>query len=317
MAYQSTQETVLALIGKDGAAMAGQEHLAALLGRNGSAINFQVSISVLYDPTVQTITDAGIVTFDLLVAEDGNFYSDRVWGDVLLEEDGDLDADRVIAEVLFDFDETSPRAPTYEPMSDFLFPTLPGLEWGGTKEPKFSTQISPHVSGREVRASNYAYPIWTWELSYEFLRAGAEAELQTLMGFFLARSGSFDTFLYDDPDENNALTGVVMGTGDNTQTKWSFYKTYAGFTEPCGYVDQSTIRVYFNSGSGPQLQLTGWTFTSPNQISFSIPVPLGTTIIADYTWYYRVRFGEDAQSYAQFMFQLWELNKVTLQSVKP
>ncbi|MEI8032784.1 MAG: DUF2460 domain-containing protein [Chlorobiaceae bacterium] len=198
-------------------------------------------------------------------------------------------------------------------MSDYLFPTLPGLQWDIVKAPKFSTQIAPHLSGREVRISSYAYPVWTWEMSYEFLRAGAEEELQTLMGFFLKRSGSFDTFLYQDPDETNIMTAVALGTGDATQSKWTLSKTYAGFTEPCGYVDPASIRVYFNAVE----QTSGWSFISPNQISFTTPPSIGVTITASYTWYYRVRFGEDRQDYNQFMFELWELKKVTLQSVKP
>lgn len=198
-------------------------------------------------------------------------------------------------------------------MSDYLFPTLPGLDWDIQKTPAFSTQISSHVSGREVRVSNYAYPIWTWEMSYEFLRAGAEEELQTLMGFFLARSGTFDTFLYADPDEDNVLTKVTLGIGDSSQTVWHLSKTFAGFTEPCGYVDPSSIRVYF----GDVEQLSGWTFFSPNGIVFASAPPIDTVVKADYTWYYRVRFGDDSQTYSQFMFELWELQKVTLKSVKP
>jgi len=150
-------------------------------------------------------------------------------------------------------------------------------------------------------------------MSFEFLRAGAEQELQALEGFFLARRGKFDTFLYHDPDENNVLTGAAVGTGDNSQTKWTLYKTFAGFAEPCGYVDPASIHVYF----GAIEQTTGWSFVSPNQLVFDVPVPLGTVITANYHWYYRVRFDEDSHQYNQFMFRLWELKKLTLKSVKP
>ncbi len=38
---------------------------------------------------------------------------------------------------------------------------------------------------------------------------------------------------------------------------------------------------------------------------------------ASYTWYCRVRFGKDVQDYNNFMYQLWNLKKLTLEMVKP
>jgi len=219
--------------------------------------------------------------------------------------------------VLYDITQLSPNTEEYNPVSDYLFPTLAGLTWNIVKKPKFSTVIAPHVSGREVRVSNYSYPLWEWDMTYEFLRADSHNELQTLMGFFLQRQGSFDTFLYKDANEVNVIVGGSVGAGDGALTKYTFYKTYAGFTEPIGYVNPATLHVFFTVGGVTTEQTTGWTFVSPNQIVFDVPPATGTTITASYTWYYRVRFGEDAQDYSNFMYQLWELKKLTLQSVKP
>ena len=44
-------------------------------------------------------------------------------------------------------------------------PTLPGQGWSVKKTPIFSTRISPHVSGREVRASLYAHALYQFELT--------------------------------------------------------------------------------------------------------------------------------------------------------
>lgn len=224
---------------------------------------------------------------------------------------------QTVLQVLYDITQLSPIVEVYDPVSNYLFPTLKGLAWNIVKKPKFSTVISPHVSGREVRVSNYSYPLWEWDMSYEFLRADSHNELQTLMGFFLQRAGSFDTFLYKDADENNVVVNGSLGAGDGALTKFTFYKTYAGFTEPIGYVDYTTLHIYFTVGGITTEQLSGWTFISPNQVNFTFPPPIGTTITASYTWYYRVRFNEDAQDYSNFMYQLWELKKLTLQSVKP
>jgi hypothetical protein len=40
-----------------------------------------------------------------------------------------------------------------------VFPALPGLAWGVTKAPTFQTRIQRAVSGRELRALDYPYPL--------------------------------------------------------------------------------------------------------------------------------------------------------------
>ena len=62
---------------------------------------------------------------------------------------------------------------------------------------------------------------------------------------------------------------------------------------------------------------TTWTLVTPNTLLFAVPPAKGVVVSAGYTWYYRVRFGEDAQNYNNFMYQLWDLKKLTLEMVKP
>jgi uncharacterized protein (TIGR02217 family) len=306
------------LIGQDGHALADQVAAPCLIAGAPRASCDLVALAVLYELLPPAVAYADQESVSALIEEDGRFYTDTLAAACLIEEDGRFYADCLATAVLFGLDELSPHAENYEPMSDYLLPSLPGLAWNTVRRPKFSTPIAPHVSGREVRISNYAYPIWEWEMSYEFLRAGAEQELQTLIGFFLARRGQFDTFLFLDPEEqDNALTAVTVGTGDAAQTKWTLFKTWAGFAEPCGYVDPASVHVYFTASGATVEQTSGWTFVSPNQIDFATPPPTGTVITADYAWYYRVRFGEDSQDYNNFMFNLFELKKMTVVSVKP
>ena len=46
-----------------------------------------------------------------------------------------------------------------------IFPVLPGLAWS---EPTFQTPIQRAVSGRELRALDYPYPLWQFALVYDF-----------------------------------------------------------------------------------------------------------------------------------------------------
>ena len=76
-------------------------------------------------------------------------------------------------------------------------PLTPGLSWSVHVAPKFKTRVASHVSGREIRTAWQQYAIYDLTLTFELLRGDATQELQTLMGFFLARQGQFDTFLLD------------------------------------------------------------------------------------------------------------------------
>lgn len=292
---------------------------AVLLLEAGGARSSQHCLSVLYEPALPRAHLSAQVLGEVLLERPASSCVEQLSASWLLQGEAAVQAQQLALQVLYGYDELSPHAQELQPVSDHLLPTLPGLAWQVKKRPKFSTAIASHVSGREVRVSNYAYPIWEWEMRYEFLRADAHQELQQLMGFFLARAGAFDTFLYRDPSEEHEVQGQLLALGDGASTKFTLSKSYGGFTEPCGYVDSSSLTVAFVpvGATLAQPQPSGWSFVSPNQLVFSVPPPVGTQVRVDFTWYYRVRFGEDSQSYENFMFDLWQLQKLTLQSVKP
>lgn len=113
-------------------------------------------------------------------------------------------------------------------MSNALFPTLPGLTWDVVKSPRWNTRVQQSVGGKEIRAQFYARPLWQWQLKYERLLGGAAGtELQTLVGFFHARQGKFDSFLFSDPADN-AVTAHGFGVGDGTTTQFQLQRTLAG-----------------------------------------------------------------------------------------
>jgi uncharacterized protein (TIGR02217 family) len=290
-----------------------------LLVEKGGICCSRSSLSVLYEPAVPSAHQSAQAVSEVLVTCTANTATQLLASSWLLQAPASVLARRTLLQVMYGLDEPSPLTQEMQPVSDYLLPTLPGLAWHVKKRPKFNTAIASHVSGREVRVSNYAYPIWEWEMKYEFLRADAHTELQQLMGFFLARAGSYDTFLYRDPSEDNMVLNHLLVVGDGATTKFTLTKSYGGFTEPCGYVDSSTLAIRFQAplATDPLPQTTGWSFVSPNQIVFAVPPPVGTSVWIDFTWYYRVRFAEDSQDYDNFMFEMWQLQKLSIQSVKP
>jgi uncharacterized protein (TIGR02217 family) len=130
-------------------------------------------------------------------------------------------------------------------MSNEVFPSLPGLKWNQAKTPVFSTRIQRSTSGREAAAAFYQYPVYTFDLSYEVLRDDTlHNELKQLLGFYLARQGAFESFLYRDPSDYQA-SNQVIATGDGNTLAFQMIRTYgagnATFVEPILNIQQPTL----------------------------------------------------------------------------
>jgi uncharacterized protein (TIGR02217 family) len=196
-------------------------------------------------------------------------------------------------------------------MSNAVFPTLQGLKWGITKTPMWSTKTQKSANGRELRAAYFSYPLWKFSLSYEVLRANAMAELQTLVGFFNARQGSFDSFLYQDPDDK-WVTAQAFGVGDGVTTKFQLVRDYGGFVEPV-VATSGTPSIYV---AGTLKTLTTHYTLVDGLVTFTTPPASGAILTWTGGFYYRVRFLQDSAEFEQFMYQLWTSKKIEFQSIK-
>jgi len=162
------------------------------------------------------------------------------------------------------------------------------------------------VSGRELRASFYANPIWKWTLNYEVVRSKtALPELASILGFFNLRQGSFDSFLYADPTDYTT-TNQVIGVGNGSTTKFTLLHSIGAWTEPIGYSDNITV-VTVNDVA----VLTGITNDGVS-VTFATAPANGAVIKWGGTFYYRVRFVKDESDFENFMKDLWTLKKLEL-----
>lgn len=209
-----------------------------------------------------------------------------------------------------------------------IFPTLPGLGWSVSKAPRFSTRIQRAVSGRELRVLDQPNPIWTWTLTYSLLRdqndtRGASGpgigydELRTLMGFFLQQQGAFQPFLFDDPTDDR-VSGQAIGTGDGSATVFQLVRSMGvvlpggGFAEPIT-APNTVSTIYFN---GVRQSPSGYTIDpATGLVTFTAPPPAGQLVSVDFTYFFRVRFADDTAEFENFLYQLWALRQVKLQSV--
>lgn len=199
-------------------------------------------------------------------------------------------------------------------MSNAVYPTLPGLSFGVVRSPIWNTITKLSTSGREYRAARYTTPLYKYTLSYEFLRsASTYAELQTLVGFFNARRGSFDSFLFTDPDDNS-VTAQLIGTGNGALTQFQLLRQFGGFSEPV-YDLNGSPSVYV-SGTLKTLG-TDYTLSASGLITFSAALATGAAVTWTGSFYRRCRFLQDSLEFSKFMNLLWEAKKVEFQSVKP
>lgn len=167
-----------------------------------------------------------------------------------------------------------------------LFPTLLGLQWPVGKTPEFSTKISEHVSGREVRTAFWQYPRYLIDLSFEWLsQKNGKTDCDTLMGFFLQRQGSFDAFLFHDKTDYKRIDEPMLETPDGVDFRqFTFVRALGGFTEPVGQVDEGrTVSVYVKGTKD---------FIVPSSGPYTIAVPSGVAYLADFG----VMFGATAMT---------------------
>ena len=203
-----------------------------------------------------------------------------------------------------------------------VFPSLPGLAWSVSKTPTFQTRIQRAVSGRELRALDYPYPLWQFTLVFDLLRDNPAAgydELRTLMGFFMLCQGAFGTFLFRDPSDDQ-VTGQQIGVGNASATIFQLQRSMGatlpggGFLEPI-LAPNLVSAVYLDGVT--QSPASYGVDPRTGLVTFATAPGSGLVITADYSYYFRCRFIDDSYAFEDFMFRLWQLKKLTFISVRP
>jgi uncharacterized protein (TIGR02217 family) len=198
-------------------------------------------------------------------------------------------------------------------MSQAVFPTLAGLTWNVIKAPLWSTKVQRSAGGKELRAAFWSAPIYTWTLTYEMLRqAAAFTEFQTLIGFFNARQGMFDSFLFTDPVDNAVVT-QNFGTGDGVKTQFQLVRTYGGNNE--NVFDTNAVPQIFVNGVLKTVT-TDYSISATGLVTFVVAPGAALAVTWTGSYYWRVRFDIDQAEFNNFLSQLWEAKKITFVSVK-
>ena len=199
-------------------------------------------------------------------------------------------------------------------MSSAIFPTLPGLTWDIQRTPVWSTTKKTSVSLREFRTANASYPRYKYKLSFEFLRQRTGyTEMATLAGFFNARQGGFDSFLFTDPDDYT-VTSQVLGVGDGSNKLLQLVRTWGGFVEPVYDANSAPV---IDLGGTVQTLGTHYTLSATGRVTFVTAPGAGVVVNWTGTYYRRLCFNQDAADFSQFTKNLWSLKTLELITAKP
>lgn len=195
-------------------------------------------------------------------------------------------------------------------MSNAILTIPPGLSWGSSRSPVWSTISKEAVSGRATLSSNFSYPMWSYKLKFEFLRARtAFPEMQALAGFYNARNGGADTWLFNDVDDNTCVA-QLLGLGDGISTDYQLVRAFGGYTEPI--FEPNVITSVTVNGSP-----VAYTHLGAGLVRLTVAPAGGQTIAWNGTFYWRCRFMQDNLSFEQFMRQLWQLGTLEFKTWKP
>jgi uncharacterized protein (TIGR02217 family) len=205
-------------------------------------------------------------------------------------------------------------SPPPAPASYPSFPTLTTLGWSTHISPRFATDVADLVSGRSVRRSRYAAPLYDIELTYELLRsAAAYAELQEVAGFFAAMLGKATPF-WVAPPGLASLAAQAIGTGDGSTSVFPLLATAGGYSAAAQgtsgvsavYLDGAPLgasRYAISAGAAPM-------------VTIAPPPAAGVSVTADFGLLMLCRFSDDFVDLEEFMAMLWTFKTVKLQTVR-
>ena len=209
-------------------------------------------------------------------------------------------------------------------MGNAIFPTLKGLTWDIVKTPMFSTQIIRSVGGNEIRASYYQTPLWSWKMSFEFLdnEMGSTKDLDALLKFYTDQEGAYTSFLFADPTQL-VVDDVPAGTGDGHTQIFNVTAPYAPqqmFYPVNSYPYMAVdARVYI---SGTLIDPAHYALSAVNSTEITItftditPADHAPVKISNVLVWWRCRFADDSLEFNEFMYNLWDLKTLTIQSVR-
>lgn len=198
-------------------------------------------------------------------------------------------------------------------MSNAVLPVTAGFKLEAEKIAIWDgVEISRSQSMDETAVLCQSYPLYEINLSVEVLREAflgtSLNEARALLGFFNLRSGSYDSFLYSDP-EDYTVTDQTFGVRDGTTTQFQLVRTWGGYSEPVENVNSLTN---LKSNGGALTSPTNYSISSTGLVTLTSAGTAGHVLTWSGTYYWRVRFNAARMAFRRMFRDLHELKNLPL-----
>ncbi len=170
------------------------------------------------------------------------------------------------------------------------------------EEIQYLTVVSESEAGKEQRYQKWLRPKRTFRVT---LRARNASQTDDIWRFYTRHKGSFDSFLFQNPNEN-PVTAETVGSGDGVGSVFYLGKKVDAATGDLIVVAGSEAVTRSVRGTGDYLSFTAYTIDNNlGQITTNSVLPSGDVLRAGYRFHYRVRFREDSLTREAFATELW------------
>ena len=170
---------------------------------------------------------------------------------------------------------------------EFNFPVNAPLE----EEVQWSTLITKYESGKEQRRKKWSQPKRVFSVN---LKGKTKTVATQVWDFYNSRSGAFDTFYFQNPNEN-PVSSERFGTGNGVSTVFSLSNSpipSGSFTvTAAGVAKTETTDYIINRATGA--------------ITFNSAPTSGDALVSTYNFVRTVRFAESNLSRELFNYQLY------------
>ena len=203
-------------------------------------------------------------------------------------------------------------------MTTLTFPVSLPWTYPATRTQIWKSSNQEAVSGKETLLSLWSYPRWQWQLPFECLRTIAGTpDFYTLASFYGACYGASSPFLFTDPNDNQ-VTGQGIGVGDGATTAFQLVRALGGvggFVEPI-YAPNQVTAIYLNGTAVPSFTVTPYGQVGAGQVVLPSAPAAGTTISADFSFYFPCRFTDDQVDFDMTYADIYAAKKLSFQSLK-
>lgn len=176
---------------------------------------------------------------------------------------------------------------------------------------RFYTVVSESENGKEQRYQKWLSPKRTFTIQ---LNSRQITETNNIWRFYTRRKGSFDTFLFINPNEN-PVTAETVGSGDGVKTVFYLGQAVDFGSGDLIVVPASEAITRSIKGTGDYLPFSTYSIDdTTGAVTPNSTLPSGDVLRANYNFYYRCRFADDTLTREAFTGELWNFG-IKLQQV--